>query len=241
VAEALAAAGAGIVIGARSEHDLGATAAAVRAAGGRAEAVAGDIADPATSQRLLETALGAFGGCDILINAAAIVGPTGETETLDLEAWSATLRINLTGTFLACRAFLPEMKRRGRGKILNVASGLAVRPQPGLAAYSASKAAVVQFTRVLAEEVRSHGISVNAVHPGIVQTAQVDELMALGGPGARQQIVQRMKELEAAGALREPAEAARLFLWLAAACEMTGAFIRADDPDVQAQVTAFVS
>ncbi|MGH6906112.1 MAG: SDR family NAD(P)-dependent oxidoreductase [Geminicoccaceae bacterium] len=240
VAEALAAGGAGIVIAARNQRELRATAAAVGAAGGRAEVVAGDIADPPTSQRLLETALGSFGGCDVLINAAAIVGPTGETETLDLEAWSETLRINLTGTFLACRAVLPEMKRRRRGKILNIASGLAVRPQPGLAAYSATKAAVVQFSRVLAEEVRSHGISVNAVHPGIVRTAQVDELMALGGPGAQQQIVQRMKEVEAAGALREPAEAARLFVWLAAACELTGAFIRSDDPEVQAQVAAFV-
>jgi NAD(P)-dependent dehydrogenase (short-subunit alcohol dehydrogenase family) len=238
-AEALAAAGAGIVVGSRNERELRATARAVGAAGGRAEVVAGDIGDPATSQRLLETALGSFGGCDILINAAAIVGPAGETETLDLEAWSETLRINLTGTFLACRAVLPEMKRRRRGKILNIASALAVRPQPGLAAYSATKAAVVQLSRVLAEEVRGHGVLVNAVHPGIVRTALVEELTSLHGPGARQQIVQRMREVEAAGAMCEPADAARLFVWLAAACELTGAFIRSDDPDVQAQVAAF--
>ncbi|MGH6896093.1 MAG: SDR family NAD(P)-dependent oxidoreductase, partial [Geminicoccaceae bacterium] len=218
---------------------LRATAAAVGAAGGRAEVVAGDIADPTTSRRLVETALGAFGRCDVLINAAAIVGPTGETETLDLEAWSETLRINLTGTFLACRSVLPEMKRQRRGKILNVASALAVRAQPGLAAYSATKAAVVQLSRVLAEEVRSHGITVNAVHPGIVRTALVDELMALGRPGAQQLIAARMRQIEAAGALREPAQAARLFVWLAAACERTGDFIRIDDPEVGAQVAAF--
>jgi NAD(P)-dependent dehydrogenase (short-subunit alcohol dehydrogenase family) len=239
VAEALATAGAGVVIGARGEDELAATAAAIACAGGSAVTVAGDVGDLATGPRLLAAALEAFGVPDVLINAAAISGPIGETETLDFAAWNETLRINLTGTFLTCRAVLPEMKRRRGGKILNIASGLAVRAQPGLAAYSASKAAVVQFSRVLAEEVRDHGITVNAVHPGIVRTKIIDELISLEGDGARRRIAQRMRELEAAGTMLEPAVAARLFVWLMVACTWTGEFVRIDDPKVQAEMAAF--
>lgn len=226
VAETLAAAGASIVIGARGTRELEATAEAIRARGGRVIAVAGDIGDPSTAERLNEAATTTVGPCDILINAAAIGGPVGAVETLDLGAWQDTFRINVTGTFLACRAIVPGMKHRRRGRIINVASGLAERVQTGQAAYSATKAAVVQFSRVLAAEVAEYGILVNAVHPGIVRTTMVDDLLSRPAEGVHRSMVERLRNLDEAGGIIEPGESAAFFLWMATECTATGEFIR---------------
>jgi NAD(P)-dependent dehydrogenase (short-subunit alcohol dehydrogenase family) len=238
-AHALARAGAALVIGSRSRAELDVAAAPILEFGGRVIAMQGDIGDPITGGRLVEAALDSFGACDVLINNAAINGPVGEVETLDVEGFAEALRINVLGTFLTCRAVLPEMKRRSRGRIINVASGLAFRVQPGQAAYGASKAAVVQFSRVLAAETASFGIKVNAIHPGIVRTRMFDRLLALSGDGLEALVAQRMNELQGSGTVIEPEQSARLFVWLAAICERTGEFIRIDDPAVQAEVEAF--
>jgi NAD(P)-dependent dehydrogenase (short-subunit alcohol dehydrogenase family) len=87
--------------------------------------------------------------------------------------------------------------------------------------------------------VREFGIRANVVHPGIVRTAMVDRLLALEAPGAQRQMAERMNELKAAGAILEPEQAARLFVWLAAACDRSGEFIRIDDPAIRDAVAAF--
>lgn len=229
VAVAYAREGAAVVLCARGEADLAASVAAAEQAGGRAAAVVGDIGDPATGERLVKAAVDRFGGCDILVNAAAIGGPVGAVETLDPQAWSETLGINVTGTFLTCRAVLPLMKRNRRGRIINVSSGLAERVQPGQAAYSASKAAVVQFSRVAAEEVREFGVQVNAVHPGIVRTEMVANLLALPQAGVNVAILERLRALDADGKIIDPHISALLFLWLACECNVSGNFILFDE------------
>lgn len=239
IAETFAAAGAAVVITARSGGELEETAAKVKAAGGRAVAIAADVGDPATASKLVRAALDHAGGCDILINAAGIDGPAGEIESVGLDEWNEVFRINMTGTFLTCKAAVPEMKRRGGGRIINVSSGLATRPQPGLAAYSATKAAVVQFSRVLAEELRDFGIRVNAVHPGLVRTAMIAHMAALEGEGARRLVRERMRSFETNGILIEPAQSARFFLWAVAGCERTGDFLRIDDPAALAEMEAY--
>jgi NAD(P)-dependent dehydrogenase (short-subunit alcohol dehydrogenase family) len=235
VATELARAGATVVIGARSEADLNAVRDAIVAAGGHAVAVAGDIAEPDTAERLVAVA-DQFGACDILINAAAVQDVVGEVETIPIEGWVRTIAINLTGTFLGCRAVLSRMKQRRRGRILNVASGLADRVQPGQAPYSASKAAVVQFTRVLAAEVEPFGITANAIHPGIVRTRMVEHLLGLETNGVRGEIVERMSELERSRAIIEPEEAARFFLWASITDVGTGKFLRWDDSAARAEM-----
>lgn len=229
IAEAYAREGAAVVVCSRNRDEVDSTAAFLRDRGGRAEVVAGDVGDPATAERLIDTAQRKLGGCDILVNAAAISGPVGEVETLEPAAWSETFRINVTGTFLACRAVVPVMKRNGGGRIINVSSGLAERVQPGQAAYSASKAAVVQFSRVLAEEVRDTSIRVNAVHPGIVRTAMVDKLLALPAAGVHSAMVERLRSLDAAGKIVAPETSARFFVWVASECEESGGFLQFDD------------
>jgi len=232
---ALADAGASVVVGARDKAGLEATVAAIAAEGRRAVAVPGDVGDPATAPRLRDAALDTFGACDILINAAALGGPVGEVETFDVGEWNDLFRVNVTGTFLTCRAVVPEMKRRRTGRVMNVASGLATRVQPGQAAYSATKAAVVQFSKVLAAELDEYGIRVNAVHPGIVRTEMLARLGSVGGSAVLDLISRRIDELRAAGSVIEPEQSARLFVWLATACEWTGEFIRMDDPAVRAE------
>jgi NAD(P)-dependent dehydrogenase (short-subunit alcohol dehydrogenase family) len=239
VGEALGALGAGVVLSARSENELREAAAAVTKAGGRAVIVAGNVTDPKASMRMLEACLDSFGTCDILLNGAAISGPVGEIESLDPDSWGEMLRINLTGTFLPCKAVLPEMKRRRTGRIINVSSGLAVRVQPGHSAYSMTKAAIVQFTRVLAEEVKDFGIYANCVAPGVVRTAMVADLIALPGGGLQAAVAERMKSLKETGVVIEPEESARLFVWLAAASERTGEFLRYDDLELRKEIKAF--
>jgi NAD(P)-dependent dehydrogenase (short-subunit alcohol dehydrogenase family) len=239
IAEALGRLGAGIVLVARSDDELKQSAAAVSRVGSHAVTVAGSVTDPVTSARMLQACLDTFGSCDILINGAAITGPVGEIESIDPQFWDEMLRINVTGTFLPCRAVLPEMKRQHSGRIVNIASGLAVRAQAGRSAYSASKAAIVQFTSVLAEEVKDHGIYANSVAPGLVRTAMVTDLTGLRGSGLQDAVATRMTAIQDAGGLIEPEESARLFVWLVTAAKRSGEFLRYDDLELRKEIAAF--
>jgi 3-oxoacyl-[acyl-carrier protein] reductase len=108
-----------------------------------------------------------FGRIDVLINNAGVLGE-GLIEEVDSATWSFVLDVNVTGTFRTCQAVIPAMKRQGGGRILNAASFAAVVPSIGSAAYAASKAAVVQFTRTLAGELGPWNITANAYAPGMV-------------------------------------------------------------------------
>jgi 3-oxoacyl-[acyl-carrier protein] reductase len=231
LAVACARADARLILNARSTGDLEETTALVRQAGGTAVAIAGDVADPQTGIRLAQTAIETFGGCDFLGHLAARSGPIGEVENLDVEAFADTLRVNILGTFLVCRAFAPLMKARRSGRIVTVASGLAEYVQPGQSAYSASKAAVVQFTRVMASELATYGVTANVVHPGVVRTGMVDELLALPRVGVGHSIAERMEALSSSGALIDPDYSARFFMWMFTEYAGSGDFVRITDPE----------
>jgi 3-oxoacyl-[acyl-carrier protein] reductase len=111
-----------------------------------------------------------FGRVDILVNNAGI-NVEGSIESLTDDAWERCFDVNVTGTFRMCRAVIPGMKSRRFGRIVNAASFAAIVPSVGAAAYGASKAAVVHFTRVLAGEVGPWGITANSYAPGMVPTA----------------------------------------------------------------------
>jgi NAD(P)-dependent dehydrogenase (short-subunit alcohol dehydrogenase family) len=241
VALAYAAAGARVIVTSRTAPEVEETARLITAAGGSAHAAPGDTADEATAARVISFAVAQGGSIDVLINAAGINGPVGAVEDIALAEWEHLFRVNLTGTFLFCRAAIPRMKRQKSGLILNVVSGLARRVQPGLAAYSASKAAIAHFSSVLAEEVQASGIRVNAIHPGIVKTALVQELMALRAAGARGDVVGRLQNVEQSGMMISAEESARLFLMLASplGADLTGRFISADEADIKSRLSRF--
>ncbi|MEN8376011.1 MAG: SDR family NAD(P)-dependent oxidoreductase [Gemmatimonadota bacterium] len=169
VAEALSAAGAAVVVAARSEAELEETAAALRARGGDAHAVACDVTDEAAVGRLAEAAVERLGEVDILVNnaGASFAQPL---HRLTLEQWHDALAVNATGPFLCTRVFLPAMVERGRGRVVTVASVAGLTGGPYIAAYAAAKHAAVGFVRAVAAEVAGRGVTVNAVCPGYVDT-----------------------------------------------------------------------
>ncbi|MBN1657705.1 MAG: SDR family oxidoreductase [Anaerolineae bacterium] len=144
----------------------------IEALGVRALPLRVDVADPGSVEKMVAQVKDTFGRLDILVNnAGAAIGPSPVLGMAD-DAWRRTLEINATGTFLCCKRALPLMIEGGRGgRIVNMSSIAAERPKPYMAAYAASKAAVVALTRSLAQEVAPFGITANAVLPGDVDTA----------------------------------------------------------------------
>lgn len=139
-----------------------------------------DVADRESLNNLYKTALEKFGRIDVLVNNAGIYGPKGAIEEIDWDEWVRAININLLGTVLACKMFVPHFKKNGQGKIINLSGGGATAPLPYLSAYAASKAAVVRFTETLAEELKGTGVEVNCIAPGALNTRLLDEILEAG-------------------------------------------------------------
>ena len=170
-AEAIAAAGAHVVLAARSREALDDIAGRIRRAGGAATPVPTDVSKTGDVERLFTTAQG-VGVPTALVCAAAVLASAPFAETT-AEMWEQTLGINLTGSFLCCRAAFTAMRPAGEGRIVNIASlsGVyATEKFPGLAAYNVSKYGVIGLTEAIAVEGREHGISAICVSPGAVDT-----------------------------------------------------------------------
>jgi 3-oxoacyl-[acyl-carrier protein] reductase len=137
--------------------------------GGEHSQYVGDVRDGARIRQIVREVDERYGRIDILVNNAGVAG-NGLISDLSEEVWDLSHDVNLKGTFLACQAVLPAMKRRLRGRIINAASFAAIVPLVGSVAYASSKAAVAHFTRGLAGEVGPYNITVNAYAPGMVPT-----------------------------------------------------------------------
>ena len=129
-----------------------------------------DMTDEGSIAGLRDFALERYGRVDLLINNAGIAGPHANVEDISLADWRLCNAVNLDGVFLACKYIVPAMKQQGRGAIVNVSSVSAKRPLVGRAPYCASKMGVIGLTRCLAQELGAHGIRVNAVCPGSVDS-----------------------------------------------------------------------
>jgi NADP-dependent 3-hydroxy acid dehydrogenase YdfG len=177
IARAFAAEGAAVALVARSRADLASVAAEVREAGGRALAVPTDVTQDAAVESLVEDVTGELGRLDILVTSAgtAAFGPVSGSKPAD---WDAMLALNLRAVMLCCHAVLPVMMRQRSGMILNLSSIASKRALPGSAVYTATKAAVEAFSRVLAEEMRPHGVRVGVLVPGAVDTPIWDAMGA---------------------------------------------------------------
>lgn len=174
IAIGLASEGASVIVADCDLPRADEVAAEIRGAGGIASAQLVDISDPAHVDRMVANAVNAFGRIDILINNAGI-GHAKPFLAITLEEWNRVLAVNLTGQFLCAQAVARVMLANGGGRIVNVASISGERGGTGRAAYGAAKAGVVLLTKVMAAELASKGIAVNAISPGPTETEQVRE------------------------------------------------------------------
>jgi NAD(P)-dependent dehydrogenase (short-subunit alcohol dehydrogenase family) len=200
-AEIAAELGAYVVLNARSAEALEAIAERIRAAGGRASLVAGDISHPEIGAQLVATATRETGRLDAVINNAGVLGPIGLIADTDPAAWERNLAINLTAPVRLVRQALPELRRTG-GRIVNVSSGVADRPVRTWGAYCLAKAGLNQFTRQLAAE--EDGLTAIAVRPGVVDTAMQAEIREEGAHAIPREAYERFVRYFEQGDLLPP-------------------------------------
>ena len=221
-AESLAAAGASVAVNyARSTAEAEETAAAVRARGVEALVLRADVADTHAVDAMFAEIGDRWGGVDIVVNNAAVTRD-GFVMLMPLDAWDEVMAANLRGAFWCARQALRGMIRSKWGRIVNVVSPAAMLGKQGAANYAAAKGGLVSFTRSLAAEVGRHGITVNAVCPGLVETR-----MIAGMPEAERE---RLASRIALGRFGTPAEVAHAIRYLAspAADYVTGAVVHVD-------------
>jgi NAD(P)-dependent dehydrogenase (short-subunit alcohol dehydrogenase family) len=176
--------------------------------GAEAEVIVADVTDEHAVADLVQRALDRFGRVDVLVNVVGGSRPGKTTAELSLDEWNRMLALNLTSTFLMCRAVLPHMEQRGKGAIVNVSSGAGLRGMRANPGYVAAKAGVGALTRALALDHGPNGVRVNCVAPGPIRTPLMkrnrtpDEIAMMG-------------KIALAGRIGEPEEIAAGIVWLA--------------------------
>ncbi len=205
----LARRGVRVVVADRDADAAAAVVDEIRALGGQALAVETDVTDPAACEQLVARCVEEYGTLDLAVNNAGTTGLPGSVVDYPLEAWRATMAVNLDGVFFSMRAELPVMVAAGRGAIVNVASGAGVVGFAGLPAYVASKHGVVGLTRSAALECAPKGVRVNAVCPGSTRTPMLEGFM-----GGDAKVERMMTASVPLGRLATPEEIAAAIVWL---------------------------
>ena len=212
VARALSRAGARVAVTARTRSEIAKVASGLSGA----VAIPCDVSKESSVKRMAAEAKRRLGRIDLLVNNAGIA-VSSPVLSLTLADWNRHLAVNATGAFLCTRAFLPDMLKAKRGRVVNVASVAAKTGGPYIAAYAASKHAVLGFTRSAAAELAARGVTVNAVCPGYVDTDLTAETLrnisAKTGMSRREALKAVLKE-NPQGRLISPEEVASLVLWL---------------------------
>jgi NAD(P)-dependent dehydrogenase (short-subunit alcohol dehydrogenase family) len=171
---ALAAEGASVAVVARTQEQVAGTVAAISAAGGKAIGLTTDVTDLPAVEAMVKRVGVELGPIDVLMNNAGSFAAIGPVVEVDPRAWWRDVTINLLGPFHTCRAVLPDMIARGRGRIINMIGGGTATPFPYGSGYGSSKAAVMRLTESLDREVEGTGVRVFAMGPGLVRTAMTE-------------------------------------------------------------------
>jgi len=178
IARKFASEGAAVVVTARTEAEIKEVAGEIQQAGGKAAAVAADLAQESACEKIVSAARGAFGAVHILVNNAAIYGPVQPVEKWTGRDWDEVMAVNLRSPMLLSKLLLPEMYERKSGSILNISTVGAKAAFALSAAYTASKAGLIGLTRVLAAEGARKGVRVNAICPGPVTETKMSQDLA---------------------------------------------------------------
>lgn len=192
-----------------------------------------DVADETSVARLFEQVKRTLGGLDVMINNAGIAGPTGFVETLSKRDWDRTLAVNITGQFLCARLAIPLLKESHAGAMINLSSAAGHLGFAGRSAYSASKWAVVGFTKTLAIELGKFGIRVNAILPGAVEGPRIRAVIAAKAQTlgiAEQTLAQTYENQAVLGRMVSARDIANMALFAAsdAAASITGQALAVD-------------
>lgn len=217
--------GARVIAGARRQAELDNLVAQIRAAGGLAYSVAGDVREESFAQRLVQRAIEHFGGLDIAFNNAGIIGEMGPTPGISAAGWQEAIDTNLTSAFYGAKHQIPAMLEKGQGSIIFTSTFVGHTVGfPGVAAYAASKSGLIGLTQALAAECGPQGVRVNALLPGGTLTPMAHTMN--GTPEALAQVA----SLHALKRLAQPDELAQAALYLAsdASSFMTGAAMLVD-------------
>jgi NAD(P)-dependent dehydrogenase (short-subunit alcohol dehydrogenase family) len=232
IARAYVEAGASVMMCARDtarlEHARGEVAVLATSPGQRVVARRADVSRPDEVAALVHATLDAFPVLNVLVNNAGVYGPLGRIEDVDWEAWVRAIEINLFGSVLTSRAVLPHFKAQHGGKIVQLSGGGATNPLPGISAYAASKAAIVRFMETLAGEVREHGIDVNAIAPGPLNTRMLDEVIEAGPARVGTVFYEKsLQQKEQGGAPLQKGASLAVFLGSTASDGITGKLLSA--------------
>ncbi len=224
MALALAEAGADVALAARSQADLQRAAEDARRHGVRAEIFRADMREPQAIEAMVAAAEAAFGRIDVLVNNAGIAGAEKRFVDLTAEDWDEVLAVDLRAPALCARAVARGMIERKRGRIVNIASIGGLGPVARLGPYCASKAGLIQLTKVMALELARHNVQVNALCPGYFATPMNETFFA---SPAGQEIIKRSIPLRRLG---DPVELGPTIVYLASEASrfMTGSVLVID-------------
>lgn len=186
--------------------ELESTTQAIRKEGGNCFPMVCDVSQQLDVEEVVATVMRQYKRIDILVNNAAIVGPTQKSWEISEEDWDRIIDVNLKGVFLFCKSVMPLMIHNAKGTVVNLASIAGKEGNENLAAYSASKAGVTSFSRTLAKEVAHLGIRVNSIAPALIETSMMREM-------PQSQIDLLLKKIPM-GRVGKPEEVAELILFL---------------------------
>jgi NAD(P)-dependent dehydrogenase (short-subunit alcohol dehydrogenase family) len=225
-AERLALEGARVAVTARRDERLRELVARIEASGGAARAIPSDLNEETDRKRLVDETVAHYGGLDVLVNAAGIIG-FGTIEDTTVEKWKEMFDVNVLSIFHLMQLSLPHLLPR-KGNVVNVSSVNGLRSFPGVLAYCSSKSALDQLTRCSALELAAKGVRVNSVNPGVVVT----ELHRQAGldESAYAAFLERSKTTHPMGRVGQPEDLAALIAFLASdeAGWITGATVSID-------------
>lgn len=204
IALRFAAEGAAVTVTARTRSQIDSTAAEIRAAGGRALAIPGDVTRREDVARVVQAALEAFGPVTVLVSNAGLPGPFGPIGVVDPDVWWASQAVHVRGPLLFASATLPHMQRRGGGRIIVIASRGGNEVAPSLSAYCVGKGTQIRFTQHLAAEGKEHGVKAFAIEPGTVITDMAEDTLA--SPDAQRWLPHMLETLKQIKAREDPEE-----------------------------------